>query len=299
MSAEGNVRGMPESDAWDDLLRCQDVTAIACLNSFIARGIRLRDVRDKNNNTLLHQAASQQAHKKLPIASHPSVEIFGQLDGVFLEPSQFNPVHLSLSPYLSPYLCSAWTKWSCSIHNQFFAVHRLVCSLFLHDDEVYIQIVCSFCVALCAGCSGWDERIGGEPRRPYLRWLLKVYSLCGAIRIGGMVWAGELMFDCNRSNALWLSLLSHSGSELECFMTVAVQCKMVLNSMLLVWQAEQQGKFVVTYFWLHECLQAGRVITFYFLLSWQFQLIQVVSHDDNPGVNLDSSEAFQRCMARY
>ena len=146
----------------------------------------------------------------------------------------------------------------------------MICSLLLHEDEVYIQIVCWFCVALYAGCSGWDERIGGEQRRPYLRWLLKVYSLCGAIQIGGMVWAGKLMFDYN-----WMLY------DCCCWASDG-QCKMVLNLMLLVWQAEQQGKFVVTYFWLHECLQAGRVITFYFLLSWQFQLIQVVSHDDNP-----------------
>lgn len=39
--------------------RKKDVAATACLNSFIARGIKLKDVRDKNNNTLLHQAASR------------------------------------------------------------------------------------------------------------------------------------------------------------------------------------------------------------------------------------------------
>ena len=62
---------MNMEDLYASFLYCtrkNDSAAVECIESFLARGILLRDIRDKKNNTLLHQAACRgcpQAAKRL------------------------------------------------------------------------------------------------------------------------------------------------------------------------------------------------------------------------------------------
>ena len=44
--------------------RKKDVAATACLNSFIARGIKLKDVRDKNNNETTTKRITHERHNR-------------------------------------------------------------------------------------------------------------------------------------------------------------------------------------------------------------------------------------------